>query len=43
MLVKLFKDFFMKRVSLDSVEENLIRPAALQETLPKITELSFGP
>lgn len=23
MLVKLFKDFFMKRVSLDSIEENL--------------------
>lgn len=43
MLVKLFKDFFMKRVSLDSIEQNLIRPAALQETLPKITELSFGP
>jgi len=43
MLVKLFKNFLMKRVSLDAVEENLIRPAAIQETLLKITELSFGP
>ena len=43
MLLKLFKSFFRKRVSLDLVEENLIRPEALQEILPKITELNFGP
>lgn len=43
MLTKLFENFFGKRVSLDRVEENLIRPAALQETLPRITQLNFGP
>jgi hypothetical protein len=43
MLLKLFKSFFRKRVSPDLVEENLIRPEALQETLSKVTELNFGP
>jgi hypothetical protein len=42
MLIKFFKKFLRKRVSLDSVEENLICSKALQETLAKITELNFG-
>ena len=43
MLTKLFENFFGKRVSLAWVEENPICPAALQETLPEITESNFGP